>query len=1093
MNKALLVLCIAIAAASLFGQATSQISGVITDPSNAAIVGAEVKATQTDTGVVERTVMSGADGRYVLAALPIGPYQIEVIKPGFKRYVQSGIVIQVASNPTVNVDLKLGTVIDAVTVEADATPIETNTTSFGTVMENRRITELALNGRNAQELMLTSAGAVPAGKTNTNGYPNGLNIAVAGGQLFGISYTLDGAMYNNLIDAVSLPFPFPDALQEFKVTTGTMMARDGTHASALVSASIKSGTNRFHGGVFEFLRNGSMNARSISAPRRDTLKRNQFGGTIGGPILKNRLFFFAGYQGTRIRSDPGNQTAFVPNAQMLSGDFSGCSSINLRNPSGGTFPGNQIPISSFSQQALNVVAFLPKPSGPCGQVSFGAITNSNDHQILGRIDYTINSKQRLYGRYMATKFEQPAPYTLSRNILDTITPGLDDLAQTAALGHTYVASPNVVNEFRFAANRVAVQRFNADYFSGCSLGVTMFCYFPRQTIIGVQSAFAIGANAGTPGTFFPTYLTLSDDVTVVRGSHTLAFGYSSFKYQQSQTVNITSVGNFSFTNSQNFGTGLSTADFLLGQVTSLTQSAPSNVYTNKWAHALYAQDTWKISRRLTLNYGLRWEPFLPQALNDGAVYNFSMEAFTAGIRSQTVVNAPPGLSYPGDPGFQGKTGVNKRWNQFAPRVGIAFDPVGNGMTSIRASGGIAYDFPNLQIMSNPTAAPPFSGRVQTNSVQFGNPYANIPNPFPAITGPNSSFPNFGTFVAQQPDAKAPTTYTWNLSVQHQLGKDWFVSASYLGSQSIHNWLSQALNPAILIPGPVTGPCAATATNCNGSLNINLRRLAYLTNPAANAGQKLGAVDRFESGGGSNYNGLILTTQKRLSRGVTVNVNYTWSHCIGDLTIGSYPGPSTGGGTYTDMNDRRRDRGNCSTTTIDGSQALDRRHIFNFTTVLESPKFQDRVLQRIASNWRLSSSYRFLSASYLSVTNGTDVALTGAADQRANRLSGDALCNPRGPDCWINPAAFAVAAAGTLGNLGRANVPGPGYFGIEMAVSRIFRLRESMSLEARGEAFNLTNSVRLNAPVTTRGSTATFGKILGAQDPRIMQVALKLLF
>ena len=460
------------------------------------------------------------------------------------------------------------------------------------------------------------------------------------------------------------------------------------------------------------------------------------------------------------------------------------------------------------------------------------------------------------------------------------------------------------------------------------------------------------------------------------------------------------------------------------------------------------------------------------------------------------VNAPPGLRYPGDPGFQGKTGVNQRWNQFAPRVGIAFDPRGNGMTSIRASAGIAYDFPNLQIMSTPTSAPPFASRVVINGpVSFASPYGASANPFPVSTGTGAGFVPFGAFVAQQPDAKGPTTYTWNLSIQHQIGRDWFVSASYLGSQSRHLWLSRQLNPAILVPCP-TGP----VSSCNSLSNTNQRRLAYLANPAAAA--TLGPVDMFESGGNSNYNGLILTTQKRLSRGVSFNANYTWSHCIGDVPIGAGPGgPGSAGGaggSYTDVNDRRRDRGNCNTPTIEGNQTLDRRHIFNFTAVLEAPRFQDRILSHVASHWKLSTSYRFLSASYLSVTNGvnTDVALNGsgaAGGQRANQLVEDVFCKPRNYNCWINPAAFAAPAAGTLGNAGRSNIAGPGFYGLDMAVSRIFGVRESVSLEARGEAFNLTNSVRLNAPVTARNDTINFGKVLTAQDPRIMQVALKLVF
>ncbi|MFM2125820.1 MAG: hypothetical protein RL328_2271, partial [Acidobacteriota bacterium] len=354
---------------------------------------------------------------------------------------------------------------------------------------------------------------------------------------------------------------------------------------------------------------------------------------------------------------------------------------------------------------------------------------------------------------------------------------------------------------------------------------------------------------------------------------------------------------------------------------------------------------------------------------------------------------------------------------------------------------------------------------------------------PTQQGANAPFVPFGTFVAQQPDAKGPATYTWNLSVQHQFGKDWLISAAYMGTQSAHVWVSRQLNPAIIIP------CAnGVLTSCNTTANTNQRRIAYLANPTAAA--TLGPTDMFESGGTSSYNGMILTAQKRLSRGVSFNANYTWSHCIGDVPVGSNVGGA--GGTYTDVNDRRRDRGNCSTPTLDGNQTLDRRHIFNLTSVLEAPKFKSTLLRLAASDWKFSTSYRFLSAAYLSVTSGVDVALSGASNQRPNLINANPFCADKTAGCWLDRNAFGSATAGTLGNLGRSNIAGPGFFGVDMALSRIFRLRETMTLEARGEAFNVSNSFRAG-PVTTALNNNNFGRILTAQDPRIMQVALKLLF
>jgi hypothetical protein len=780
---------------------------------------------------------------------------------------------------------------------------------------------------------------------------------------------------------------------------------------------------------------------------------------------------------------------------MLNGDFSACPTYpaTIRDPlSNAPFPNKRIPLTRFSTPSLNIVKLLPTSTDPCGLAKFGAIQQVNEYQVLGRMDYQISDRQSFFGRYMATTYLKPASYSFSNNILDTAEAtglGLDNLSQTFAIGHTFLISPTAVNTFRGSANRVAVYRFNDDYFDPCDIGVQRWsCLVPHQTVVTVTGGFSVGAGTNINALFIPTNYTLSDDVSLTRGSHQLMFGFAGNRYQHTQKANVFAAGTFSFTGLP-AATGLGMSDFMIGQVGALTQGSPNTVFTTKWGYGLYAQDTWKVSRRLTLNLGLRWEPFLPQRLNNGAVYNFSWDKFNAGVRSTVFTRAPAGLTYAGDPGFQGLTGVNNRFNQFGPRVGLAFDPRGDGKMSIRASGGIGYDFPNIQIMSTPATAPPFGNSLQNlpGPFNFADPWSTFPggNPFPAPFGADAAFIPYGNFVAQQPDAKGTTVYSWNLSIQRQIGNGGLISATYVGNQTTHLWVSMQLNPAQIVPGPL-GTCpAGVTTGCNSTNNTNQRRLASLIKPAE--GQSIGFMDQFESGGTSNYHGLILSAQKRLSSGISLNANYTWSHCIGDVPIGSLVGGN--GGTYMDNNNRRRDRGNCFTGTLDGGQALDRRHILNFTAVLESPRFSDRTVRMVASGWRLSSSYRFLSASYLTAATGIDFALTGQAGQRPNLILNDPLCASRSTSCWINPAAFAQPAPGTLGNLGRSNIPGPGFYGVDMALSRVFRVREGMSLEARGEAFNMTNSIRLNAPTLGRNSPQ-FGQILTAQDPRIMQVALK---
>jgi hypothetical protein len=300
--------------------------------------------------------------------------------------------------------------------------------------------------------------------------------------------------------------------------------------------------------------------------RRDTLKRNQYGGTFGGPVIRNKLFFFTGYQGTKTRSDPADLTGFVPTPQMLTGDFNGCSTFpaTIKDPNGGIFPGKLIPTGRFSQQALAIVKLLPTTTDPCGKTPYGPVTKINEYQVLGRIDYQLSSRQQIFGRYMATTFLQPASYGFSKNLLDTAQGGLDNLAQTFTLGHTFLISPTTVNQFRTSANRVAVHRFNDDYFSGCDLNIKIYCYLPHQTVIAVTGGPNIGVGTAVEAAFVPTNYTMSDDINLVRGSHQFAFGYSGFKYQHSQKANVFSVASYSFTGLPT-ATGFGMSDFLLGR------------------------------------------------------------------------------------------------------------------------------------------------------------------------------------------------------------------------------------------------------------------------------------------------------------------------------------------------------------------------------------------------------------------------------------------------------------------------------------------------------------------------------------------------
>src|SRR5438094_3879663 len=305
---------------TVFGQATAQISGTVKDQSGAVLPGVEVTATQTDTGIV-RTAVTNETGSYVLPNLAVGPFRLEAALPGFRTYVQTGIVLQVNSNPVINPVLEVGQVSEQIEVQANAALVETRNSGVGQVIENQRILELPLNGRNVTELITLAGSAIQTNDSRLGGIPGTVTIAVAGGVGYGVAYSLDGARHNNPFDNANLPFPFPDALQEFKIETGALSAQNGGHSAGSINSVTKSGTNEYHGDVFEFVRNDLFNARQYFAPTGSTLKRNQFGGTVGGPVVKNKLFFFGGYQGTTLRADPGNNQAFVPTAALLAGHW----------------------------------------------------------------------------------------------------------------------------------------------------------------------------------------------------------------------------------------------------------------------------------------------------------------------------------------------------------------------------------------------------------------------------------------------------------------------------------------------------------------------------------------------------------------------------------------------------------------------------------------------------------------------------------------------------------------------------------------------------------------------------------------------------
>jgi hypothetical protein len=1074
--------------------ATSQISGSVLDPTGATVPEAQIKLTQTDTGLV-RTATSGSDGRYVVVSLPTGPYRMEISKPGFTTFVQTGIVLQVNTNPAIDAILKVGSVSDQVVVEAATTMVEVHTTSVGQVIDSQRVVDLPLNGRNPTELIFltgASAQAPPADLVSAKNYPNETPISIAGGMATGATYTLDGGTHNDPFNNLALPLPFPDALQEFKVETSSLPAQYGQHSAGAINAITKSGTNEIHGDLFEFVRNYKFNARNFFQPVRDSLKRNQFGGTVGGPIKKDKLFFFAGYQGTLIRSNPTSANGTVPTPQMLAGDFSTIASatcqsrpIQLYDPASSPvaasrtpFVGNKLPVSSFSTPAVNMVKFYPVPAdGACGKESFSTKSAQDEHVGVAKGDYQINSKQSVFLRYFVTHSLQPTPYD-GVNPLSMTSSGADDLVNSGVFGHTWVVSPTMINAFRATFNRSAVTKTQTPTFDGPSLGIKMHTLVPGHIVLSVTGGPSSAAITSYPAFDPTTAFQLANDFTLIRGKHQFAFGGSWIRQFQYVYGPLNGDGVINFNGQQTGGalnaTGLGMADFLLGRTNTFQQGGIQYAYERYHNLGIYAQDNWKLTPHLTLNYGLRWEPYIGGSMPLGYVMHFDRGLFDQNVHSSVYPNAPAGVQFPGDKGFDtnGRPSHTKM-NDFAPRLGLVWDPKGNGRMTVRLSWGILYDMPHTLFAYGFSQAPPWAAVIGLTNVSLADPWANYAggDPFPLNLGKNATFPTFSNYASYPLDLKVPYLQQWNLSVQKQIGANWLFSASYLGNSTIHLWAEQAINAA------VNGPGATVA-------NQNQRRVLYLAN--ASQGQYFGLIHQLDDGSTASYNAMLLSVQHRVAHHFSVLANYTLSHCIS----GPFSSELDGAG-YTNPTNRNFDRGNCV--------GIDHRHNFNISALQDAPRFSDKWLRAVASDWKLSEIIRIQSGSFITVASGVDTALNGIGGQRANFVGGDpranATCTASAVFCvpWLSSASFATPALGTFGNLGSANIEGPGAFQFDMSLVRSFAVRERQKVEIRAEAFNLLNHYRPGAPAASIASLASFGQITAGGDPRIMQFAFKYIF
>jgi hypothetical protein len=881
-----------------------------------------------------------------------------------------------------------------------------------------------------------------------------------------MTYIMDGGTHNDPFNNLNLPTPFPDALQEFKVETSALPARYGHHAASAVNLVTKSGTNNFRGTVFDFVRNYHFNARNALATTRDSLRRNQFGGTLGGPLATSKAFFFGAYQGRIEKSNPPTVIRYVPTPAMLAGDFTAFASpecnggrqVALRAP----FVDNRVAPSQLNPVALNFTAYLPTTDDPCGRVQFGIPNNSTEHQALGRVDYTIDTEHMIFTRYLFARYENPATYD-GRNVLTLSRTGQENIANSVIVGHRWLPTNTIVNSLNVTFNRTLNDRPLPAFFTATDLGSRITS--PLADYMGISvtgNGFTVGAGATNPGYFNSHAFQIADDLDMIRGSHQISAG-ANWIHTRIQTLNNRPTnGQFSF-NGQT--TGLSLADFMIGGVSGgFLQGNPVYDYDDHDYIGAYVQDDWRVHPNLTVNAGVRWEPYIPLRSTKSWISNFDRTRFDQDIRSTVYPQAPPGLLFPGDAGYPGRAANRGRVLNFAPRLGAIWAPTGDGSLSVRASWGIFYDTPHLFFNTRFANNPPWGAQITIpNPVGgFTDPYLNYPggNPFPALNDnwQSAAFPSFGVYVNAPIDLEPSQLHQWNLSVQKGIG-DWLFAASYLGNRTINLWRATELNPAV----PIAGATVA---------NTNQRRVLYLQDPVD--GQFYGTIGQVDDTGRGNYTGVLLSVQRRMANNVSVLSNWTISKCMSDPATTEITGP-----TIVDPNNPDLDYSYC---------ASDRRHVVNLSAVVRTPEFEGGFTRTAFSNWQFSPIVRWQSGNRSTVTTGVDNALTGVGGQRAVQV----LDDPYGDGTtafYLNRNAFASPPSGTYSALKPFTIVNPSVFQNDIAISRSFRVAGTRTLQVRWEIFNVANYVNLNAPITALNNAA-FGQIQTAGDPRIMQFALK---
>jgi hypothetical protein len=1047
---------------------------VVTDSSGGVIPGVTVTAVESGTSISHET-LTGASGRYQFPSLRPTTYELRAELTGFRTIRRTDVLLQANQNLTLNITLELGDLSETITVAGEAASVDVTTATISEVVDHARIVELPLNGRDAAKLTTLVAGTIIGSISTESGksIPGGLRLSSNGSEEKDVSFRLDGTSNNDPYFQENQTFPFPEALQEFSIQTSNYSAAQGNQAGAVVNAVTRSGTNNFHGGSFGYVRDMTFNAKPFFGAK-DQLKRKQYGGYLGGPVKLpsysglNRTFFFAGWQGTLIDNVGSTTNVNLPTDDMRRGDFSTCGqacNVTIRDPlTGQPFPNKQIPVSRFDPAIVNLMKYLPSVQGD-GLYQVPRPTDEDLNQFVLKIDEQWTQNDQLSNRYFIDHFDHAASYTpgnLATYRGGTLQSRVRTQNNVTSWRRTFTSA--LLNEFHVGYNRVNARRAPPD--SGVptlqELGIRLPLYPTLPSLQGLP--FGIGDNL--EGSFIRNGYEIGNKTSWMKGKHSIQFG-GEIQYYTVEIINeYRRGGNYSFGTT---ATGMSLADIMLGDMTRFEQGTGEYKDNRARYYSLFAQDDYKISQRVSLNMGVRWEPAPPWREHVGRFQQFRLEDYRNNVRSTLFDHAPPGLLFRGDPGVP-YDGTNIDWANVGARVGAAYDLTGDGRTSIRGGWGMFYDqqldgeFYNVGVNS-----PPWS--ITTNIVEpqgpFSDPYrgrtaAEFTAVTPAAIGRrDAAFPQPVQANGYDEKFTTPVTYNFNVTLEREVLSGWMARAAYVASRMRDGRSTIQLNPAVNGPGATTN-------------NTDARRLIV----------PYGGINQYTQDDFSNYDSLQLTLNRRLSRGWTFNTNYTAS--VSDsVSLGLIP--------YNLPQDP------------DLVLTSSSRHRLVASWVYELPDIEsNRILNGILGGWQLTGVYQFQSGGWLSMSSGTDRSLDGLDGDRAVRIEGVPLevqptqtCGT--PPCvfWFNPAAFRQADPGTWGSPSSMNVMrGPSATQTDLGVFKNVRFTNDMGVQFRAEFFNVFNNVNFGNP-TTSVSSGNFGRITGLNgvfgSPRIVQFGLKFVF